>query len=271
MKFKLFIYIFLFLHAISSIAQETTGTIQGYILDQSGIPIEFATIKVIDQATNATSGSISQARGFYSIPNLTPSIYDVEVSYVGYTTIFKKNIKVSLGNSVNTDFKLISEDITLATVEVTASAHADKNGNEKYVSNELIEQTPTIFRSIQELTRSLPENNLNSFGGASHRFNNLNIDGVATNDVIGFQEPASGAAGSQANGTPGSLAKTQPIGLGAIKELSVKLAPFDVSIGNFNGANVDIITKNGTNKFEHSIFAYGNNQTTLGNYLDGVT
>lgn len=270
MKFKLFIYIFLFLPAISAIAQETTGTIQGYILDQSGIPIEFATIKVIDQATNATSGSISQARGFYSIPNLTPSIYDIEVSYVGYTTIFNKNIKISLGNSVNTDFKLISEDITLATVEVTASAHADKSGNEKYVSNELLEQTPTIFRSIQELTRSLPENNLNSFGGASHRFNNLNIDGVATNDVIGFQEPASGAAGSQANGTPGSLAKTQPIGLGAIKELSVKLAPFDVSIGNFNGANVDIITKNGTNEFEHSIFAYGNNQTTLGNYVEGV-
>jgi len=58
-----------------------------------------------------------------------------------------------------------------------------KNGNESFVSQKLIEQTPTLFRSIQELTRALPENNLNSFGGASHRFNNLNIDGVANNDV----------------------------------------------------------------------------------------
>ena len=270
MNFKLIVYFLLLIYTIPTTAQETTGSIQGYIVDQNGEPIEFANVKMIDQATNATSGSISQIKGFYNVPNLTPSIYDIEVSYIGYATTFKKNIKISLGNSINIDFKLLSEDITLAAVEVTASARAEKSGNEKYISNELLEQTPTIFRSIQELTRSLPENNLNSFGGASHRFNNLNIDGVATNDVIGFQEPASGAAGSQASGTPGSLAKTQPIGLGAIKELSVKLAPFDVSIGNFNGANVDIITKNGTNEFKHSIFAYGNNQTTLGNYVDGV-
>ncbi len=270
MNFKLIVFAFVFSYVLPMIAQETTGSIQGYITDQNGIPVEFANIKMIDQATNATSGSISQIRGFYSIPNLTPSIYNIEVSYIGYATTFKENVKISLGNSINTDFMLVSEDVTLEAIEVTASARADKNGNEKYISNELLEQTPTIFRSIQELTRSLPENNLNSFGGASHRFNNLNIDGVATNDVIGFQEPASGAAGSQANGTPGSLAKTQPIGLGAIKELSIKLAPFDVSIGNFNGANVDIITKNGTNQLSHSVFAFGNNQTTFGNYVEGI-
>lgn len=250
-------------------AQQTTGSIQGYILDKNGAPVEFANISMTDQATNAVSGTTSQSNGFYSIQNLTPSVYNIEVSFVGFTPSSKKNIKISLGRNLNLDFELL-DNVTLDEVEVVASAQADKNGNENHISNQQVEETPTLFRSIQELTRALPENNLNSFGGASHRFNNLNIDGVATNDVIGFQEPASGAAGSQANGTPGSLAKTQPIGLGAIKELSVKLSPFDVSIGNFNGASIDIITKNGTNNFEHSVFAYGNNQVTLGNYVEGV-
>jgi hypothetical protein len=59
----------------------------------------------------------------------------------------------------------------------------------------------------------LPEANLNSFGGANYRFNNLSIDGSATNDVLGFQEPASGATGSSASGT-GGLAGTQPVVLG---------------------------------------------------------
>lgn len=261
--------LYLLFFSIFSNAQQTTGSIQGYILDNNGAPIEFANIRMVDRATNAVSGGVSQSNGFYSIQNLTPSFYNIEVSFVGYTSNSKNNIKISLGKNINLDFELV-DNLTLGEVEVIASAQADKNGNENHISNQQVEETPTLFRSIQELTRALPENNLNSFGGASHRFNNLNIDGVATNDVIGFQEPASGAAGSQANGTPGSLAKTQPIGLGAIKELSVKLSPFDVSIGNFNGASIDIITKNGTNDFTHSVFAYGNNQATLGNYVEGV-
>ena len=249
-------------------AQETTGSIQGYIIDSNGSSVEFVNILLIDKATNSISGGISQHNGFYSIPNLTPSVYQMEISYIGYHTI-EEQLQISLGITEQKDFTLLSDNLELDAVVVRGKKLV-KNGNETYVAQQLIEQTPTLFRSIQELTRSLPENNLNSFGGASHRFNNLNIDGVAANDVIGFQEPSSGAAGSQANGTPGSLAKTQPIGLGAIKELVVKLTPFDVSIGNFNGANIDIITKNGTNKSSHSFFAYGNNQSTLGNFVEGT-
>ena len=75
MNYRLFFLIFILSYAIPTIAQETTGSIQGYIVDQDGNPVEFANIKMIDQATNATSGSISQIKGFYSIPNLNPSIY----------------------------------------------------------------------------------------------------------------------------------------------------------------------------------------------------
>ncbi len=251
-------------------AQETTGAISGYIKNTDGQAIEFANIKLTDITTNSVSGTVSQANGFYSVPNLTPSYYRLEVSFVGYETVRVENIVITLGKETTKNLTLQSSAIGLGEVTIEASASQDKTGNERSLSAKRIGEVPTIFRSIQELSRSLPESNLNSFGGASHRFNNLNIDGVATNDVIGFQEPASGAAGSQANGTPGSLAKTQPIGLGAIKQLSLKLTPFDVSIGNFNGANIDIITKNGTNQAMHSAFMYGNNQLTFGNRVAGV-
>lgn len=145
-----------------------------------------------------------------------------------------------------------------------------KTGNEALLSEKVIRSTPTINRSIQDLTKNLPENNLNSFGGASNRFNNLNIDGIANNDIIGFQEPASGASGSTANGTPGSLSRSQPIGLGAVKQVSVKLSPFDVSIGNFNGASINLVTKNGTNTTKAEVYSYGNNQALIGRFADGI-
>jgi len=74
MKLQEIIKVILFcLSSIVLTAQETTGTLQGYILDNTGQAIEFATIQVVDEMTNSTVGGVSQYNGFYIVPNLTPS------------------------------------------------------------------------------------------------------------------------------------------------------------------------------------------------------
>ncbi|WP_158596915.1 TonB-dependent receptor [Aquimarina sp. BL5] len=271
-QMKLFLkVIFIYLIPYIAIAQETTGTLQGTLTDTQNNPIPFATIQCIDVSTNYKYGTISEENGFYNITNLSPSnTYKVQISSVGYQTIIEENVTIQLGNTTIKNFVISEDSVSLETVVVTGSSKSQKNGNETLLGKRELRTTPTISRSIQDLTKNLTENNLNSFGGASNRFNNLNIDGIANNDVIGFQEPASGAAGSSANGTPGSLSRTQPIGLGAVKELSVKLAPFDVSIGNFSGASINLVTKNGTNTTKAEVYGYGNNQLLLGNYADGI-
>ena len=65
-KKEVFSIILFTLCQLALIAQETTGILQGYILDQSGQPIEFASIKVVDEATNSVVGGISQYNGFYT-------------------------------------------------------------------------------------------------------------------------------------------------------------------------------------------------------------
>ena len=268
---NLFLFVFSFLFTILSFAQETTGRLEGKITDSNNQPVETATIIVTDVDTNFKYGSISQASGYYLVNNLPPGkSYTIEVSFLGYKTQILPQVTINLGATTVKNFVLKEDNESLDTIVIEIDRNGLKKNNEQIISSRLINQTPTINRSIQDLTRNLPEANLNSFAGASNRFNNLNIDGIANNDVIGFQEPASGAAGSSANGTPGSLSKTQPIGFGAIKELSVKTAPFDVSIGNFIGANINLVTKNGTNTTKGSIYAFGNNQAVIGKYANGV-
>ena len=247
--------------------QETTGYLSGTIVSSDGETIPSATLALVNLSTNEKFYSTSQFSGKYTFLNVTPATYTLEVRFLGFDTYVDDDIKIQLGKETVRDIMMVQTGIDLG--EVTVVADRATAESEQYLTEERIKQTPTIFRSIQELQRTNPENNLNSFQGASNRFNNLNIDGVATNDIIGFQEPASGAAGSQANGTPGSLAKTQPIGFGAIKELSTKTTPFDVSIGNFNGASINVITKSGTNDFKSSIFGFLNNRTTTGKRLNG--
>ena len=114
-------------------------------------------------------------------------------------------------------------------------------------ANDNFKGVATVNRSFSDLTKLMPQGNKNSFGGTNYRFNNLSIDGMATNDVLGFQEPASGAGGTVAAGTPGALAGTQSISIDAIDEMQVVLSPFNVTLGNFTGANINAVTKSGTN------------------------
>ncbi|GAB5563947.1 MAG: carboxypeptidase regulatory-like domain-containing protein [Winogradskyella sp.] len=270
MKFRLTTLLLILLNTLA-LSQETTGSIQGLLKDNNKNPIPYANVVLIDTETSFTYGAISQENGFYRLNNIPPgNSYKISISYVGFKTIEQSNIIINLGSTITKDFVLMEENTSLDEVVLITQSNPKKNGNESLLNQKSIKATPTINRSIQDLTKNLPENNLNSFGGASNRFNNLNIDGIANNDIIGFQEPASGASGSSANGTPGSLSRSQPIGLGAIKQVSVKLSPFDVSIGNFNGASINLVTKNGTNKTKAEVYGYGNNQALIGKFANDI-
>ncbi|GGD24333.1 TonB-dependent receptor [Hyunsoonleella pacifica] len=262
--------LFITLFSTIILGQETTGSLQGNLKDNQNSPVSFANILLTDTETNFTYGAISQENGFYRLNNIPPgNTYKITISFLGYKTIEENNLTINLGSATLKDFVLQEESTALQEVVITGASTPKKNGNETLLSKKSIKATPTINRSIQDLTKNLPENNLNSFGGASNRFNNLNIDGIANNDIIGFQEPASGASGSSANGTPGSLSRSQPIGLGAVKQVSIKLSPFDVSIGNFNGASINLVTKNGTNVTKTEVYSYGNNQNLIGRFAGG--
>lgn len=269
MKYILMLFVVVF--STITRAQETTGNLQGNLKDNKNNPIAFANVVLVDSETSFTYGAISQENGFYRLNNIPPgTTYTITISFLGYKTVQEDNLTINLGSTAIRDFVLLEESTALQEVVLTAKSNLKKNGNETLLNRNTIKATPTINRSIQDLTKNLPENNLNSFGGASNRFNNLNIDGIANNDIIGFQEPASGASGSSANGTPGGLSRSQPIGFGAIKQVSVKLSPFDVSIGNFNGASINLVTKNGTNSTKAEIYGYGNNQNLIGRFARGA-
>ena len=63
---------------------------------------------------------------------------------------------------------------------------------------------------------------------------------------------------------------TQPIGFGAISALSIKTAPFDVTLGNFTGASINAVTKYGTNKTSGSVYGFLRNKALTGEYADGI-
>ena len=267
---KHFLTVILFLLTNFIFSQETTGVLKGNVIDDKNNPITSASVILHQKSTGLKYAGISQKDGFFIFNQLQPANdYEIEIVALSFQNYNEENISIQLGKTLNFSFQLTSNSQQLNEV-VLNNTSSNKKGSEKRLKIDLITSLPTLNRSIQDATRLLPEANLNSFGGANYRFNNLSIDGSATNDVLGFQEPASGANGSTASGTPGGLAGTQPIGFGAISALSIKTAPFDVTLGNFTGASINAVTKYGTNNTSGSVYSFLRNKALTGNYADGI-
>lgn len=84
---KLCFLLFILITSFSSFSQETTGTLEGKIIDKLGAPIDFATIVITDTETNFKYGSISQSTDFYIVPNIPPgNHYKVQVGFLGFQT-----------------------------------------------------------------------------------------------------------------------------------------------------------------------------------------
>ncbi|MBN1633655.1 MAG: TonB-dependent receptor [Ignavibacteria bacterium] len=113
---KLFTYLItiLILTAISSNAQ----SIRGKIIDEHNSDVLVgATVKI--EGTN--KGTITDLTGTYLIENLEPGIYDIRISYIGYSDKIIKSVSLKENETVRLDASLLLADITTEEIVVEAS------------------------------------------------------------------------------------------------------------------------------------------------------
>jgi len=99
---------------------KASGTIKGRITDSSKQTLPGATVIVESIHTGVTS----DANGYYTLSNLRPGIYDVKISYVGYTPKIIK-IKVVNGKTLEENITL-DEGATLHEVNITGAFYWTK-------------------------------------------------------------------------------------------------------------------------------------------------
>jgi hypothetical protein len=248
----------------------TTSAFSGQVTDIDGNPVVGATISVLHTPTGTVYTAISRQDGQYNIPAVKAGgPYTVTVIMDPFKTQELKGIIVKLGENRSLKFKLVLETIS-EVITVTASnpvISESRTGASQNVSQELIQNLPTITRSLSDFTRMSPQvlNNEETdgafnAGGRSSRYNNIQIDGAQSNDLFGLG----------ATGTPGSQSESTVISLDAVQEFQVVVAPYDVRQGMFTGGGVNIITKSGRNKAFGSLFYEGRNKSLVGKGIDGL-
>ena len=242
-------------------AQVTTSSIAGKVVDGSDNPLIGVTIKCIHEPSGTVYSAVTNKNGHFTIQGMrTGGPYRAEFTYIGYVKKTVNNITLELGvtSQVNVDLHERSSELGEAVVKGTQKVQA---GTAKNFSLKTITEAPTIDRSIYDVVSTMPLVARNKGGGISiagqnNRYNSFQIDGTMSNDVFGLSS----------SGMNGGLANANPVSVDAIQELQVVIAPFDVRQSGFTGGAINAITKQGTNQFHGSAYAYYNNQDMYGRY-----
>ncbi|AMR31321.1 TonB-dependent receptor [Mucilaginibacter sp. PAMC 26640] len=259
---KLYFFIFTLLFAAGANAQITTAVISGKVVDQKGVTMPGVTVSAVNTSTGTRYGAQTNSDGRYTIANINPGgPYTISASFVGYKKDERTDITLSLGGAAF-NFLLADETTSLKEVRVVATGGATKTGASTRISQSQIRNLPTISRSLQDLTRTTPQSNNNSFQGTNYRYNNVTLDGAINNDAIGFSPSLGGQ--SNASGQVGSSTRTSPVSLDAIQDIQVLVAPYDIKIGNVLGGSINAVTRSGTNDFTGSIYGYGRGAFLVG-------
>ncbi|MCE4566782.1 TonB-dependent receptor [Maribellus sp. CM-23] len=235
-------------------AQVTTSSMSGRVTDAEGTVIG-ATVIATHAPSGTTYGTVTNVEGRFNLNGMrVGGPYTVQVTFIGYGAYTQNNITLSLGENYVMNVVLSEEALSLDEVLVTATRTKfsnEKTGAVTNITNDQIENLPTVNRSIMDITRLSPYGGDDmSFAGTDGRTANFTVDGANFNNNFGLSDALPGGG--------------NPISIEAIEELQVVIAPYDVRQTNFIGGGVNAITKSGTNTFKASAYTYHRNENMRG-------
>jgi hypothetical protein len=241
----------------------TTSSLSGNITDSKGEALPGASIVAIHVPSGTQYATMTDNAGNYRIQNMRiGGPYTVTVSFIGYKSNSYTEITLKLGETYIQDGQLTETTTTLNEVIVTSGLKnsilsSEHSGTQTNVSSRDLAILPTINRSLVDFSKYTPQSQGNSFSGRDGRFNTITVDGAAFNNNFGLSS----------NPLPGGNA--QPISMDAIEEVSVRLAPYDVTVSQFTGASINAVTRSGDNKFKASVYTYQRPKSFTGSSVDG--
>ena len=100
-------------------AQDFRGAIAGRVTDKTGGTMPGVTVTVLNVETNVPSSTVTNEDGNYSVPFLTPGVYQVTTELPGFKKAERKDVEVRIGDRLALDFELevggIEETVTVAS------------------------------------------------------------------------------------------------------------------------------------------------------------
>ena len=234
----------------------TTSALDGSIQSDQGDPVAGATVTVVHEPTGSRATTTSRGDGSFVVRGLRPGgPYTVTSQGAGHSPAELREVYLDIDRGASVVLRLPREEVVqMERFEITSSAvdqmfDTTQTGSGSYVTSQAIRELPAGDRSINSLARLDPRITYNrdpqdraiSVSGISNRYNSIQVDGVSASDPFGLN----------ANNT---AAERNVIPLDSLEALAINTSPYNARNGGFVGAQINAITKSGTNEFHGSVY-----------------
>jgi hypothetical protein len=235
-------------------AQVDRATLSGTISDGSGATISEAKVVVESSVTGYRRETFSSAEGTYHVSGLPVGSYSVSISRTGFNATTIEQVLLAVGQSRTLDAQLTVGNLATAVDVLAQVTPLDQTSAEigSVIAEQQIRNIPLNGRHWASLMMLAPgavnvgEGNQNSirFFGRPRDDNNWTFDGV---DATGIKDPRQ----------EGNLRLV--ISTDSIAEFRVNSLPFTAEGGVGGGAQINLVSKTGTNSVHGSAYEFVRN------------
>jgi hypothetical protein len=234
-------------------AQVMYGRISGTVVDNTGATVPGVTVTAQNPDTGFSQTVVTNASGAYLVNSLPIGRYNVAAELQGFKKLSKNGYDVVADGRVTVNFTLELGQVT-ETIEVTAKVGETVNTVSgelaRVVDSEQVQNLALNGRNYLELTTLIPGTPViaddpieamtglginTTINGGRNNTNNLNVDGQ--------YNMVAGSNNSQISN----------VGIDFIDQVTIKTSNFSAEYGRQSGANVNVTTKSGTNRYHGGI------------------
>ena len=256
--------------ATFTLAQETTGGLQGTVKDPSGAVVSGATIVLTGNSLVGEKTSNTDQSGYYRFANLPPGSYTITASGQGFSTLKREGLVIEVGHLPSVDLTL-EVGATSSVVEVSGAAptiDVTTETTQTNVTSNVINSVPH-GRSFQSVIQFSPMARNEPLAGSS------GSPEMSMGNGTGGQTPGSGgngqaygfSVGGGADSENGYLVEGQEtadsiggfshsnVPFDFIQEVQVKTSGIEAEYGGALGGVINVIMKKGSNAFHGSVFS----------------
>ncbi len=279
---RVFLFAFVILLGAQLFAA-TTASISGTVKDASGAALAGAKVTAVNTGTHIEQTQNTNSQGYFSFPNLPIGTYDVVVQQSGFKEYRQTGIVLNVNDTDVVDAMLqvgqVKESVTVASealhVETVSSQMGEVIESKEMTDVPLVKRSYTDLLALQPGVASAPSQMTGAYAGAfiSAGFAVPQVSGDLNSGALSVNGMRESANGFILNGI--LVQELGYSGAGAVPNLD-SIAEFriltnnpDAEYGNYAGAQINVVTKSGTNQWHGNVFEFlRNTNLDAKNYFD---
>jgi len=262
MKMQRAFLLVLFLTSLSLVAsaQQQAASLTGLITDSSGAAVSGATVTISDDARAIKLTTMSNERGEYTFPQLSPGDnYEVSVSKTGFKETIQHRVILQVAQSAKIDLVIdvgnVTETVTVNSDPPQLDTQTSSMG--QVITGQTVEDLPLNGRSTFRLIALTPgvtfsQSAYGQFGDVAVNTTwdtNFTINGgrAQSNEILIDGVPSSVGFFNQITTLP-TVDDTQ--------EFKVESNNLSAEFGRYAGGAINVTTKGGTNQIHGDVYEF---------------